>query len=458
VKDRFGVLDRLRPGKEPHERLDLAPPVTVVSGEAGRIVVAACPCLGEDRNACRTCRVSVIVLSGDLAAPAADRRRALGLPFGRESERYCPVLLGADGPAGCDGAEGGVSVRTRIAVIFLPVLALLAGLGSPMAAQASSAVVSAAAASQAEGVPAFGHVFLIIGENTTYSHLTATNAPYLMGTIRPHSAWLTSYYAATHWSEANYVALVTGQFTACEQKDGGAACHQNIDSLFHQLDLAGLTWKVWLQAGTAKCDGGSGGSCTSNTPCPLAGFYTTGNPPILFDDIEGPGGVWSPTTPSAECVANDIPAGTATDGMSTFNAGLATGQVADFNMVIPNGCSDGEATCKPVNNRYTQFDDFLATEVPKIEASPAFGSNGVIFVVYDEDERAGGIAPKNGLGSGGHVVCAIISPLAIAGSYGQTYYHYSLLRTIEDGFNLGQYLGNANAVTPVTSIWRPPGG
>ena len=56
-----------------------------------------------------------------------------------------------------------------------------------------------------------GHVFLIIGENTTYSHLTASNAPFLMGTIRPHAAWLSNYYAATHWSQANYVALVTGQ-------------------------------------------------------------------------------------------------------------------------------------------------------------------------------------------------------------------------------------------------------
>jgi hypothetical protein len=28
--------------------------------------------------------------------------------------------------------------------------------------------------------------------------------------------------AATHWSQANYVALVTGQFTACEQKDGAS--------------------------------------------------------------------------------------------------------------------------------------------------------------------------------------------------------------------------------------------
>jgi hypothetical protein len=167
-------------------------------------------------------------------------------------------------------------------------------------------------------------------------------------------------------------------------------------------------------------------------------------------------GVWSPTTPSAECLNNDIPAGTRTSGMSTFNAGLASGQVARFNMVIPNGCDDGEANCKPVNHRYTQFDNFLAAEVPKIEASPAFGSNGVIIVVYDEDERAGGLAPKNGFGSGGHVVCAIISRLAVPGSYGQKYYHYSLLRTFEDGFRLGGYLGSANDVTPIASIWRTP--
>ena len=349
-------------------------------------------------------------------------------------------------------------MRTRTAVVLLPVLALVAGLSMPAAATPGSAPVSAARANLFEGVPAFGHVFLIIGENTTYSHLTTANAPYLMGTIRPRAAWLTSYYAATHWSQANYVALVTGQFTRCEQKDGGIACHQNIGNLFHQLDTAALTWKVWLEAGTAKCDTGSGGTCTSNTPCPLSGFYTTGNPPILFDNIEGPGGVWSPATPSPECLNNDIPAGTPKAGMAAFNAGLAAGQVARFNMVIPNGCDDGEAHCKPVNNRYSQFDDFLAAEVPKIEASPAFGANGVIIVTYDEDERAGGLAPKNGFGSGGHVVCAILSPLAAAGSYAHKYYHYSLLRTLEDGFRLRGYLGNANAVAPIASIWRPPAG
>ena len=348
-------------------------------------------------------------------------------------------------------------MRTRIGVglVFATVLAATAATLAPAGASAAShSRVAAGAAVTSEHVPAFGHVFLIIGENTTYSHLTSTNAPYLIKTVRPRSAWLTNYYAATHWSQANYVAMVTGQFTRCEQQDYGIACHQNIDNLYHQLDQAGLTWKVWLEAGKAKCDTGSGGSCTSDTPCPLTGFYTTGNPPILFDNIEGPGGVWSATAPSQECLANDIPAGTDDDGMVTFNNALAAGNVARFNTVIPNGCEDGEANCKPVNNRYMQFDNFLAREVPQIESSPAFGSNSVIIITYDEDQRTGGVAAKNGLGSGGHVVCAIISPMAVPGAYDAKYYHYSVLRTLEDGFALGSYLGDANAVTPVNNIWR----
>jgi hypothetical protein len=303
-----------------------------------------------------------------------------------------------------------------------------------------------------EGVPRLGHVFLIIGENTTYDHLTPTNAPYLMGTIQPNAVWFTQYYGATHWSQANYVALVSGQFTDCEQSDNGIACHQNVDNLFHQLDVAGLTWKTWLEAGVAKCDTGSGNNCSSTTACPLAGFYTTGNPAILFDDIEGPGGVWSATNPSQECLQNDIPAGNDTEPMGYFNAALARGDVANFNFIIPNGCDDGESNCAPVNNRYTQFDDFLAREVPLIQASPAYGKNDVIIVVYDEDERAGGLS-NHGLGQGGHTACALLSPMAIPGSYDATAYHYTLLRTIEDGFGISSYLGSASAVTPLNTIW-----
>ena len=152
--------------------------------------------------------------------------------------------------------------------------------------------------------------------------------------------------------------------------------------------------------------------------------------------------------------ANDVPAGDLQKPMGTFNEALAKGQVANFNLIIPNGCDDGEANCGPIHNRYTQFDNFLASEVPLIQQSPAFGPDDVIIVVYDEDERAGGLAQKNGFGEGGHVVCAILSGLAVPGDAGEVAYHYSLLRTIEDGFGLPDYVGYANDVTPINGIWH----
>jgi phosphatidylinositol-3-phosphatase len=334
-----------------------------------------------------------------------------------------------------------------------------------VAVSATSLLVSvaptptAAATSSREGIPRFGHVFLIIGENTTYSHLKMTNAPYLLGTIRPASAWLTEYRAATHWSQANYVALTSGQFTKCEQQDYGIACHQNVPNLFHQLDVENGTWQgawtTWLEGGTARCDTGSGSLCGAQGPCPLAGFYTTGNPAILYDDVEGATGVWSETDKSDECIHNDVYAGGEKHPMGTFNGALADGTVPAFNFVIPNGCDDGEANCKPLNDRYLQFDTFLKREIPKIEASPAFGDDGLIIVTYDEDERQDGLAKKWGFGMGGQVVCAFLGPQVRPGAYDGSFYHYSVLRTLEDGFDLNGYVGYANDVTPIAGIWRP---
>src|SRR5258708_14141764 len=104
-----------------------------------------------------------------------------------------------------------MSRRIRM-VAFGSLLAVSCAAGPVSAAAVADPGVSrtaTATATGAEGVPRLGNVFLIIGENTTYSHLTTTNAPFLIGTVRPKAAWLRHYYAATHWSQTHYLALVT---------------------------------------------------------------------------------------------------------------------------------------------------------------------------------------------------------------------------------------------------------
>lgn len=333
-------------------------------------------------------------------------------------------------------------VKRAVGVTLLTLVALGAiGVGGSTGARA--------APPSWEGVPAFGHVFVIIGENTGLSQVNPSNSPYLLGTVEPQAAWLTDYFATTHYSEANYVAMTSGQFTSCEQADGTpATCHQNVDNLFHQLDTAHTSWQSWMESMPAPCYLYKAGSDAG-----LNLYAPKHNPAVLYDDVEGTGGVWSATNPSQECLTQDIPAGTTgPNDMTWFNQNLSQGTVARFNFIVPNECEDAHNNCKPSGNPITQFDDFLAREVPLIQASPAFGSNGVIIITFDEG-IINGPNHADKFGNGGNVVFAVISPLAVPGRYGGLYDHYGFLRTMEDGFQLSGYLGNATLAAPINPIW-----
>lgn len=311
-------------------------------------------------------------------------------------------------------------------------------------------IAPAQAATDPEGVPAFGHVFVIIGENTELGQINKSNAPYLLGTLKPQSAWLTSYFALTHFSEANYVGMTSGQFTPCQQFDGSAAsCHQDVDNLFHQLDVATVTWQAWMESMPSPCYLTSTGS-----PKGLNHYGAKHNPPIFFDDIEGAGGVWSDTNRSTECLANDIPmGGTGPNDTTAFDAALTAGSVARFNFVVPNECEDAHDNCKPQGNGITQFDDFLVREIPKIEASPAFGTDGLIIITFDEGTSNRGDGNGHQFAGGGNVAFLALGPLVKTGTYDGVYDHYGFLRTMEDGFGLTSYLANAATAAPITTIW-----
>jgi hypothetical protein len=304
-----------------------------------------------------------------------------------------------------------------------------------------------------EGVPAFGHVFVIIGENAELGNVNKSNSPYLIGTFQPKAAWHTNYFALAHNSLANYIGMTSGQFILCDQNDDPpSTCHQDVPNLFHQLDVAGVSWQSWMESMATPCDvtAETGTLQDSNT------YRVKHNPAVYYDNVEGTGGVWSATNKSAECRANVIPAGgTGPNDMSAFDAALSTGAVGRFNLVVPNQCEDAHDNCSPPTaNPLTQFDAFLAREVPKIEASPAYGTNGVIIVVYDEGAGDNIKNKQDKFGQGGRVVFAVESPLAKPGTYTTVFDHYSFLRTMEDGFRLAGYVGNASAVKPINNIWR----
>jgi hypothetical protein len=330
-------------------------------------------------------------------------------------------------------------MRLRRLITTLPVLALLAFGIAPTNASSS-------------GVPPLGHVFVIIGENTEVGQINATNSPYIMGTLKPASAWLTNYFALTHFSEANYVGMMSGQFTACQQFDGSAAsCHQNVQNLFSQLDEKGVSWQSWMESMPAPCYLTSTGA-----PKTLNHYGAKHNPAIFFDNIEG-GDYTGHQGTSANCLAHDIPTGgTGPNDTSTLDAALAAGDVAQFNFIVPNECEDAHDNCSPQGNAVTQFDNFLQREVPKITNSPAFKNDpsAVLIITFDEGTSNRGDGNGHQFAGGGNVMFAAVGPHVVPGTYAGTHDHYSLLRTLEDGYGLGCLVGACTA-GPIGEIWGP---
>jgi len=316
-----------------------------------------------------------------------------------------------------------------------------------VAALATLCAIVAPAPSQATGgVPTFSHVFVIVGENTSLSQLTMKNATYQLGTIRPNSAWLTDYWGISHYSTSNYIAMTSGQFLHCHQEDAKpATCNQDVPNVFGQLTDAGISWKAWNESMPEGCYLLNAGENRFGNA-----YRPKHDPAAYYEDVVGPD--FSGPTGDAFCKRHVVPMGTtAPNDKSTFEADLAAGTLPRFNYVVPNMCEDGHDNCKPAGNTIKQFDNFLAREVPLIMASPAWDSNSVIFVVYDEGQDGGpGKAVKF---AGGHVPFAVIGDAVHDAQYAGFTNHYNLLRTIEDGFGLG-YAGAAATAAPISQIWN----
>jgi len=349
------------------------------------------------------------------------------------------------------------------------------------------------------GLPEVRHVFVITLENEGYKATFGNPAvdPYLATTLPSQGILLKKYYGIGHYSNDNYVAMLSGQppnsdnqldcalsgFADFPAGDGlvdgiqqGAGCEYPADvpTLPGQLDAAGYTWKGYMEdmgnvptRESATC-GYAGDGQPDNTLAAVSGdgYAARHDPFVYFHSI---------TDDTALCDSSVVPLG-ATDGTLPVGTpagvtGLATdlqsvGTTPNYSFITPNLCDDGhDYPCQnqtsPASSAVADQNAFLQTWVPLIEASPAFKQDGLLIVTFDESdlsdaraccgETVGPAADSGGNGQtgpgGGLIGTVMVSPFITSGSKDATALnHYSMLASIEDLFGLPR-LGEAATVT-----------
>jgi phosphatidylinositol-3-phosphatase len=297
--------------------------------------------------------------------------------------------------------------------------------GAPYLALESKATTSAEESAARRATHALKTAFVIVMENHNWNEIEGNpSARYINDVLLPHAALATNYHdnpKHVHPSEPNYIWMEAGDNLAILDDDDPDLNYRNTKKhLTTLLQTSGLSWKSYQQGIDGK-------------RCPLQGqadYAPKHNPMVFFSDVTDGNNAESPN-----CISHVRPeAELATD--------LANGAVSGYVFITPDRCHnmhDGCASGDQVRNG----DAFLATEIPKIQASAAYNDGGAIFVTWDEGE--GGDHP---------IGMIVLSPLARTGLRSTTAFnHSSLLRTMQEIFAVEPLLRDANNVASLGELF-----
>jgi phospholipase C len=272
-------------------------------------------------------------------------------------------------------------------------------------------------------------VFIILMENHDWSQIKdSPSAPYINNTLLPMSSYAEQYYnpPGIHPSLPNYLWLEAGDNFGIFNDGLPAVNHLSTTShLVTLLENAGLSWKSYQEDITG-------------TICPLTNFMRYApkhNPMVYFDDVTDTNDFFS-----QHCIDHVRP-------YTELATDLANSTVANYNFITPNLCNDMHDTCPPINNSIRQGDLWLSTEVPRILNSAAYQNRGALFITWDEGQR----------GSDGPIGMILLSPFGQGNGYSNSIYytHGSLLRTVQEIFNILPLLGDAADETDVSDLFAP---
>jgi hypothetical protein len=279
-----------------------------------------------------------------------------------------------------------------------------------------------AASTGAGTVPSFSHVFIVVEENTDLQTVLASGRAPTFAALAKQGAVAANYYAISHPSEPNYIALIGGDLFGVNSDS--LATRIDAPTIVNQLEAANKSWKAYMEGLPAA------GSLVGQ-----AGNYAKKHDPfVLFTSI----------TEDANRVSHVVP-------LTQLDQDLAANQVPDYSFIAPDLCHDMH------DCGVDQGDPFLATLSTAIQGSKAWDSKAVLFVTFDEAEGQDASATCCGsLPGGGKVGLIAVSPLARAGyTSQQPYNHYSLLRTVEDAWRLGPLAHSGDpGVQPLADLFQ----
>jgi phosphatidylinositol-3-phosphatase len=299
--------------------------------------------------------------------------------------------------AGC----GGGSTTTRSSAPPAPAH------GSSTVASPSSATVAGPAS----------RIAVIVLENKEDDQIVGrAGTPYLNALAR-RSAVAADYYAITHPSLPNYLALTGGSTFGFSGSDCGT-CSVSHRNLIDQLEAARISWKVYAEDMPSTCS-------TKIT----AGEYVRRHDPFLY---------YRDVAANFKRCQFVVPT-------TVLTRDLATHALPRFVWLVPNICHDMHS-CGTYRG-----DLYLRAIVPRLLAE--LGPTGLLFITFDEGATDRGCC---GVAKGGHILTLVAGPGARAGARSMTPYdHYSLLRTIEDLWGLPRLGGAALPSTrPMADLLR----
>lgn len=252
----------------------------------------------------------------------------------------------------------------------------------------------------------FDRAIFVLFENTDYSD--AVKQPFFKQ-LADRGAHFSNFLALAHPSQPNYIALTSGSLHGVQSNGNYDLDVSNIADL---LEAKGLTWKVYVEDFPGGCFTGASSS----------GYARKHNPFISYLNIQK----------NASRCANIVNA-------REFDSDASAGRLPNYVFYVPNNKNSGHDT----GVRYA--DNWYGGKFGSYVTNARFMENTVLISTFDE---RGGYSGRN------QIYTSIVGPSVRPGVQSTELTLYSLLKLVEENWQLGN-LGLEDAkAAPIPNIWQ----